>query len=156
MKTKKLLVLIPLLVFLSLNLGAQQDPQRKKMEGRHMSRGMHWWWNDSNFMEKLNLSDSQIEKMKALKTKSQKEMIRSGASLSEKMIDLHDEMANETLNESNIKNLIDEITKIQTHLFTTRLNTHLESVKILTPQQRKKLNTFLPSGPPPEQDMPHD
>lgn len=101
------------------------------------------WLENKAVMEKLKLSDSQLEKIHALRVKTEKEMIKNGALMSEKMIDLNELMDDEKLNEGKIRELIDEISRVQTLLFTARMNTRLDIARILTAEQRKELRDHL-------------
>lgn len=156
MRTKIVFMLLTLLVFLSSNVSAKAGPDNKMMRGKKepMMRGIHWWHNEK-ILEKLNLTEDQSEKINDLRMKTQKEMIKLGASLSEKMIDLKNEMTKEKLDEGKINSMMSDISKIQTSLWTARMQAYLDGAKILTPEQRKKIRSYLSDGPPhgPSPDM---
>ncbi len=154
MRTKIVLMLLTLLVFLSSNVLAKADPKNKMMGKKQpMMRGMHWWHSEK-ILEKLNLSEDQSEKINGLRMKTQKEMIKLGATLAEKMIDLKDEMTKEKLDEGKIKSMMSEISKIQTSLWTARMQAYLDGAKVLTADQRKKIRNYLSDGPP--EGLPHE
>lgn len=101
------------------------------------------WLENKEIMERLKLSEEQLEKIHALRIKTEKEMIKNGALMSEKMIDLNELMDDEKLNEGKIRDLIKEISQIQSLLFTERMNTRLEVARLLTGEQRKELTNHL-------------
>ncbi|MBU1075997.1 MAG: Spy/CpxP family protein refolding chaperone [Spirochaetes bacterium] len=151
MKKIQHLSIFMLVIFLAVNLSAKMDKDHGPGMGPGHEPGMMpdsmGWWHNENIITELALTDEQIEKIEKIKTDTQKEMIKTGAVVAEKMLDLKEEMRKEKLNESAINKLINEIADKRNQMFKIRMKSKLEGLKLLTPEQRKKLHKMLFRNP---------
>ncbi len=155
---KKITILISVIAVLALftQSFAEPAPGFKKAVGSHHEGGM-WgqgmkgmqrmkWWKNPENIEKIGLTDDQLEKFNKLESDSQKTIIKLGADLAIKRIELREAMEKPDFDESKIKKLIDEIVKLQCEITKITMQAMLKGLKILTKEQRKKLIKLRRSG----------
>lgn len=145
-KFKTLTIILLILSLCTLNYA------KKGHGGHHGERpGMMphhgGWWHAARILEELNLDDNQLEKVNDIQTKAEKKLIKKGAVLAEKTIDLKTAMGKTKLDESKIKKMINEISKIQSEMYKIKMLPKLEILKVLTVDQRKKLKKILLFNP---------
>lgn len=151
MKHKKIIILFICVLMIVPSLSAKGRGKHHGKEGcpehKFHLKAMGWW-HSPHLLSELNLTEKQSDKMLEIKAEAEKQLIKKGANLAEKMIDLRTEMAKTELNEKKIKNIIDDIAKIKGENFKTRMSYRLKGLKVLTKDQRKKLKKMILTDPP--------
>lgn len=87
----------------------------------------------------LGLTDEQVKKLTELRTKHLNEVSKIVAELAAKRAELRTLWLAEKPDEKRIRELTEQIAKLQAELATERTNFQLEVRKILTPEQLSKL-----------------
>ncbi len=101
------------------------------------------WLQNQRMLDKLNLTDKQMDKIYKIKTATEKALIDLGATLRKAEIDLKDASFAEKIDESKIKNLIKKINKMRGKIFEKVALAKLESWKVLTSEQRKTVKKYM-------------
>jgi len=129
------------------------DPARHG-DSNHRGSGMqgseqHRDWNggDGDFvgeghmnrLEKLNLSQSQKDRIAKLRDSHKREMIQSRADLQTAQLDFRKLMADDHPNKRAINAQIDRMASIRADMMKSSVEQRLEVREILTPDQRAKL-----------------
>lgn len=92
------------------------------------------------FAQKLNLSDDQLEKMHAIKTKFQTDTATKQAELKVLHIQLREILSAESINKQAALSLQSKINNLKGELATARLNSMIERAEVLTSEQRKEIH----------------
>ena len=154
MKKVKILTLLTIIISLILltNAFAQEGPPRGGMgrpaKGKigmpHKGGGRHeWsWWHNDKIIEELDLSDKQLEKLEKIKNNTKKKMIKLGADMETRNIDLMEAFGDSDFSESKIKKLINEIADLKAEMYKVGVLARLDGAKVLTKDQRKKLKSL--------------
>lgn len=98
------------------------------------------------FIDELNLSEEQIDKLKDIRKKSKREIEELRHKIKLAIWDIQDEFANKNPDKNKIDSTIEKISDYQKNLMKIRINQMFEIKKILTDEQYKKLITHLETG----------
>lgn len=88
--------------------------------------------------DELGLSDAQVNKLKALKSESEKQAIRTKADLKILHIELHDLLQQDKVDVKAVDGKIGKIGELQMKMLKAHVHTELDARNILTPEQLKK------------------
>lgn len=111
------------------------------MRGRGAHRGMH-----GRAMARLDLTDAQRERMRALHVAHRRKAIQAKADLQLARLDLHQMMQQDKPQKAAIDAQIDRIARLRADLHKSRVATHLEAHALLTPEQQKQLRELRQGG----------
>ena len=89
--------------------------------------------------EELELSDEQIEKIKDLKIKAQKDIIRKNAELEILALDLKSGLWKDTINTNKVNKLIDKKYDLKKEKAKSLVNAYAALKNILTKEQKEKM-----------------
>jgi len=90
-----------------------------------------------DFLTKLNLTDAQKDKIKALRDEHQKKMIDLRAQLQKDMLSLKEVKQNENASRKDILAAVENVNKSKEAISLSRTNHLLDVREVLTPEQRK-------------------
>lgn len=96
--------------------------------------------------EKIELSDDQHTKIKAVFTSMQKQAISLGEKIIQLEIELNDSFANKAIDVKKLKKMTSTIGDVMSELRFVHLQAHLETLKILSGEQVQKYNTIRGYG----------
>ncbi len=149
---KVLRVFFSLIVIISLLTGAAYSKEKFK-EGRKLrhNKQMKWWMNP-RIVKALELTAEQQKQANKLKSNIQKKMIRLGADLSLKKIDLSDALSEDVPNEAIVTKLVNEVADLQGEMFKISMLDMFAGNKILTPAQNERLKTLMKKKPGKKKD----
>ena len=88
--------------------------------------------------DELELTDRQVEKLRALNSKIKKQAIRTRADLEVLEIELHDLLGVDKVDVEVVDAKIEKMGELQTKMHKARIHARLDAPKILTPEQLKK------------------
>ncbi len=94
----------------------------------------------------LGLSDEQISTLRTLKSKTEKQMIRTTADLDILQIELHDLLREDKVNVKTVDSKIEKIGKLRTEVHKVHVHAKLDAQKILTAEQLKKVRELKGKG----------
>ena len=140
MKRKMIFALIGIFAIAAVTTFAHARPGKR--EGM-----MH-----PKMMSELNLTDAQKEKLKTLRSTHQKEMIKLQAAAKIAQIELGDVLHQDNPKSSDVKAKIDAANAARNKVMEARIMNRLESKKVFTPEQLKKMDE-LKSQRGPRQGM---
>jgi len=120
------------------------------MKGEHHQEGMHCCrmmegedHEGHEFFlgmkDDLGLSDEQVAKLKALKSESEKQAIRTKADLKIERIELHDLLSKDKVDVKGVDTKVEKMGALQTKMHKAHIHARLDAQKILTPEQLKQL-----------------
>ncbi|MCU0607485.1 MAG: Spy/CpxP family protein refolding chaperone [Candidatus Edwardsbacteria bacterium] len=113
-----------------------------KGDGPGMGMGMRGqWWENPEVCKELALTDKQAGDIDALAMQHRKEMIKSGADLKIKQLELHD-MIGENAKDAEIKAKAKEVFQLKQKLHDARLDHMLAVRRVLTGEQQAKLKAM--------------
>lgn len=107
------------------------------------------WALPETFKQNLGLTDEQVKKLAELRTEHLNKVSKLAAELAAKRAELRTLWLSTKPDEKRIRELTEQITKLQSELATERVNFQLEVRKILTPEQLSKLPTLFGRWAPP-------
>ena len=93
----------------------------------------------NRMIKDLGLSKDQIKASDEIRLDSEKKMIGLRGKVEEKNLDLRAEMRKEPVDEAKIDTLLNEIGAIKTDLEKLRVHNMIKLHKLLTPEQKSKL-----------------
>ncbi len=93
----------------------------------------------ASFLESLNLTDAQLEKMAALKDDFETDTAGKKAELKVLFRKMHNLMTMPTIDRGQITAVHDRINALITDLSNARLNYMMDKADVLTPDQRKQI-----------------
>lgn len=93
-------------------------------------------WQD----EELNLTEQQQQKMDDLRFQHQKAMIQKNADLKEAKLEMQNMMQKTEVDEKAVLGKQKQISALKAEIAEARLKHRLEMRKVLTPEQREKMN----------------
>lgn len=99
--------------------------------------------------QKLGLTDEQIKKLTELRTEYLNKVSKLAAELAAKQAELRALWLSPKPDEKRIRELTEQIAKLQSELAIERVNYQLEFREILTPEQLSKLPTLFGRWAPP-------
>ncbi len=117
-----------------------QPPQGGMMQRREMMKERL----GKSPLEELGLSDAQKSQIHQIMLDTRKKNIDVGAKLKLAGIELHELMRAETPDQAKINAKISEVSKLRETLMRNGIEAKLAVQKILTPEQRKKMQEARP------------
>ncbi len=96
--------------------------------------------------EALSLTEDQVNRLQTIHLNSTKEMIRRGADIRIGYIDLMQLLNQPTPDRGRVDNAVREIGKQMTDLGLSMVHNHLDSMNVLTPEQRQRVQGMMPCG----------
>ncbi len=111
--------------------------------GAHMGRGMGM----ARAFARLDLTDTQREKIQAIHERQARKNIQARADLQVARMDLRDLMRADKPSTSAINAQIDKLARMRADMEKARVATMLEARSVLTPEQRKQLQDMRRAGP---------
>jgi Spy/CpxP family protein refolding chaperone len=110
------------------------------MEHGQMMGGQHRGGHEFilGMREELELTDEQVERLRSLKSDTERQMIQARADLEIAQIELHDLFSQETVDVSGVDAKIDQIGRLQTAMHKAHVHATLDAEAVLTPEQREK------------------
>jgi Spy/CpxP family protein refolding chaperone len=121
------------LVFGASALLAQPRQQRTDVPGMHQ-----------RLAEALNLSDEQKTQIHQIMLDTRKKNIDTKAKLELARLELHELMRADAPDQKKIDVKITEVSKLRETMMRARIESHLAMQKLLTPEQRKKMQELRP------------
>ncbi len=112
------------------------DVFARKNPGKLMGK----WWENSLIREKLGLNESQINQLRDIHYRYEKELINLRAEMQRRHLDLQEAMDAENWNDQEIIKLARASLEARNQVELKQLEMVLEMRKILTPEQWKKLH----------------
>ncbi len=94
----------------------------------------------------LGLDDKQQEAIKALHSRTMKEMAKKGAEKEIAEIELQDLLAKDTVDVKAVEAAAKKKAAVKTEMFMLHIRAHEEMKSLLTPEQRKKLKEMMAGG----------
>jgi len=114
--------------------------------GKGLGLGLCWVAPEA-LKQQLGLTDEQVKKLTELRTEHLKKVSKIAAELAAKRAELGTLWLSDKPDEKRVKELTEQISKLQAELATERMNFQLEVRKILTPEQLGKLPLLRGFGP---------
>lgn len=111
------------------------QPRQQKTD----SPGMH-----ERMAEALNLSDEQKTQIRQIMLDTRKKNIDTKAKLELAQLELHELMRVDAPDQKKIDVKITEVSKLRETMMRARIESHLAMQKLLTPEQRKKMQELRP------------
>ncbi|MEE9166518.1 MAG: periplasmic heavy metal sensor [Candidatus Neomarinimicrobiota bacterium] len=96
--------------------------------------------------DELGLTDEQVSKLRALKSETEKRMIRTKADLGILEIELHDLLREDKVNVKTVDSKIEKIGELRTKMQKAHVHAGLDARKMLTSEQLKKLHGHKGKG----------
>ena len=111
-------------------------------DGPGMGMGMRGqWWENPEVVKELGLTDKQSDDIDALSTKNRKEMIKTGADLKIKQMEMMD-LVGDNAKDSEIKAKSKEVFQLREKMHDAKIEHMLAIRKILTEEQQAKLKAM--------------
>ncbi|MGH7494538.1 MAG: Spy/CpxP family protein refolding chaperone [bacterium] len=110
-----------------------QPRQRTRAEGMH-----------ERLAEALNLSDEQKAQIRQIMVDTRKKNIDTKAKLELAQLELHELMRVDAPDQKKIDAKITEVSKLRETMMRARIESRLAMQKLLTPEQRKKMQELRP------------
>ncbi len=98
---------------------------------------------DPELQERLGLTPEQLERLEQLVFDTRQRQIQLRAELQQQRLELGRLLRQEPLDRATIERTADQISQVQTELGRVRLNWRLDSLEVLSPDQREELRTLL-------------
>ena len=120
--------------------GMERHDRGAGMAHGHMMAGQHRGGHEFflGMREELELTDEQVERLRSLKSDTEKQMIRAKADLEIAQTELHDLLSSEDVDRNGIDAKIDEIGRLQTEMHKAHVHATLDAEAVLTPEQRER------------------
>lgn len=141
------------LVFIASVTNAQEGMMKGKHEKGMMShtymKGEKHHGGHKFFLgmkDELGLRDEQVSKLRALKSQTEKQMIRTKADLEILEIELRDLLHQDKVNVKAVDSKIEKIGELRTEMHKVHAHAKLDAQKVLTPAQVKKLKELKGKG----------
>ncbi|MEO8399151.1 MAG: Spy/CpxP family protein refolding chaperone [Ignavibacteriaceae bacterium] len=119
-----LAAIFTVLIFSGIS-SAQPDPPKEKMKPR------------GDMMEKLNLTDSQKDKLKEFRMTQEKEMIDLKAQLKKDQLSLKEIRSKDNFSRSEIISTVEKINQSKNKIALKIANNRMDMYEVLTPEQQK-------------------
>ena len=110
--------------------------------GQKELAGMERFLNDPEFIEKVGLTDDQIEKLTSIRTETSKAQIRNKAELQIIRIDLQDLLQQDNPDLKKIDAKLDEIGRLEVQLKKDMIHSFIEAKSVLTDEQIEKIQEY--------------
>ena len=132
-------------------MGGMGHQDMGMMHGMGGMMGCGMMMNDYHPMWKhlmgLGLDDKQKEALKALRSKTMKDMAKKMADKQIAGIELRDLLDKEPMDMKAVEAAAKKNESLRTEMFLTHVKAHEEMKSILTPDQRKRLKEMMEAGP---------
>lgn len=115
--------------------------------GRHMERGERVRDRFMAHIERLDLSDEQRTKLKAIRRSAPAALSPKKLAVVEARMDLHDLMSQEKADAQAIRKANEKLQKARAELQAAAFELRLQAREVLTPEQRKELRQLPGPGP---------
>jgi Spy/CpxP family protein refolding chaperone len=89
--------------------------------------------------EALDLTDAQVDKLKAIRKESAKKKISHEAEMKTIRLEMEDLLSNENVDRKKVDSLIDKIGKLHGEMQKLSIHARLDSKNVLTADQKKKM-----------------
>ena len=149
MKRKAMMMMLVAVLILGMSFtaygrGRGQD-RGFGMKGPGM--GMHAFWKQSEAVEELGLTEDQIAELDDLDTAFRKQMIDQRSTVEKLQLQLDEAFSAETVDESQAMAYAEKLAKAQSDGFLAHIAHRIEISKVLTAEQREKLESMRPAPP---------
>ncbi len=111
--------------------------------GMMMDDGHPMW----KHLKCLGLDDKQMAALKALRSKTMKEMIKKRAEVQTAGIELKDLLDKDPVNMKAVETAVKKNESLKTEMVLAHIKAREEMKALLTPEQRKRLKEMMESGP---------
>ncbi len=101
--------------------------------------------DNDRFKQSLGLSDQQAGKLRQIIVDTQKASIKTGADLGVRSVELRELLRADQPDRQAVMKKLDEIAALRSEMMKQRVNALLDAKNVLTPEQQKKVRTFLES-----------
>jgi Spy/CpxP family protein refolding chaperone len=91
----------------------------------------------------LNLTDPQVDRLRQIVVESEKASVKSRADLSVRGIELRELLRADKPDREAIMKKVDELSSLRADLMKQRVDALLAAKSVLTPEQQKKVRSFL-------------
>ena len=120
--------------------GMKGDKHHRGMDRMGMMRGGHHGGHGFfiGMRAELELTESQVGRLRALKSKVEKEMIRTRADLEIMQVELQDLLRRDKVAVKAVDEKIEKIGELETGIHMAHIHARLDAQKILTAEQLKK------------------
>lgn len=98
-------------------------------------------------LDRLDLSDDQRETIKEMRVAHRQQAVLRRGEMASLRAQLQAELMNDDLNESKVRSLSKQISDLRSEADAARLDHRLAMRKVLTPEQREKLQEMRMNGP---------
>lgn len=140
------LMVLALVAVLGMGGSALAHPPFRPMVGHRMMGGHALERPLISFIlqhrEELNLSDEQVRVLETLRSEFQKEAVKKHADLEVAEMELRGLEQREPVDLEAIEAKVRQIEALQTELRLSRIRTIVKGKEVLTPEQRKKLESL--------------
>ena len=134
MKRQTTIISLAILFILTPSLTWAQRGPRSSVD---MPRGQ--WWTDSQIVQKLALTEKQIQKISQIAREGQKEHVKSRANTEVVEIDMEAALSSKEFNADKLTSLINEFVKTRSESEKQRIMTLIKIRQVLTQDQYLKL-----------------
>ena len=141
---------VPVLAMANPRKGFKDDHSPQAFHGNPMFA----IWNNPQLIKELNLTESQIEKLKDLDFAQQEKQMKLKNQVEALHLEMRKAFADNKLDEKRIISLAKQISEVQGNLFVQDVENKLEIAKVLTDEQVNKLKSLRFDQRRP--DFPHD
>jgi Spy/CpxP family protein refolding chaperone len=128
-----------------------QSPPASMMDSPAEGRpGMHpgGWWKDPELVQKLHISDDQIQEIEKIAQAHEISEVDLRADLEKQEISLRFQLEADPPDEAHVLAQIDKVTEVRARLEKSRVETLLAIRRILTSEQARKLRDLRPMHAP--------
>jgi Spy/CpxP family protein refolding chaperone len=115
--------------------------------GQGMGRGARMGRGMAGAFARLDLTDAQREKIRAIHERQARKDIQARADMQVARMDLRDLMRADSPNATAINSQIDRLARMRADMQKARVAVMLEARSVLTPEQRKQLQDMRRAGP---------
>lgn len=117
-------------------MGQPQDQEQGADQDRFSH---HRWWERPRMVEKLNLTDDERDRIRAIYDRNSPELDKMRSDVMNQGKQLKDMLSQDSLDESAIAKQIDALSASRAELFKAELHMNAAMMNELTPDQRKQL-----------------
>ena len=130
------------------HMGMKERQHHRGMEHMGMMRQEHHGGHGFflGMKDELGLSAQQVSKLRALKSQTEKQMIRTKADLEILEIELHDLLRQDKVNVKAVDSKVEKIGELRTGMQKVHIHARLDTKKVLTSEQMKKLHELRAKG----------
>jgi len=100
------------------------------------------WWERSEVVQRLKLSDQQVSQIKEIYSDAAKKSIDLRAEFEKQSLELEQLLDRDTLDEDQIAKQVDAVQAARAALAKNHILTRVKIAKVLSPEQREQLETI--------------